>query len=64
MKKKNPEQDTTPIKFSSKSLKIFIGSLISLLIGFVLLIKGDITFAPIFLVLGYVILIPLAILKK
>jgi hypothetical protein len=36
----------------------------ALLIGYADLIRGGITLAPVMLVLGYCVLIPLAILKK
>ncbi len=63
MKKKIDDNDH-PLKFSKLSLMFFAGAFVSLFIGFVLLIIGDIHIAPILLVLGYLILIPVAIIKK
>ncbi len=53
-----------PFKFSKKSLIYLGAALIVIITGFALLIAGDISFAPILLVAGYVVLIPVAILKK
>lgn len=60
---KNPENNTS-VKFSKKSLIFFGSGILSGIIGYILLSSGDIHFAPLFLVLGYVVFIPLAILKK
>ncbi|MEO0234077.1 MAG: hypothetical protein ABIN35_07930 [candidate division WOR-3 bacterium] len=66
MKEKNDvvKKDTEGIKFSKLSILIFILSLISMFLGYFLLSKGDLKFAPVLLTIGYIILIPLAIFKK
>jgi hypothetical protein len=42
--------------------KFFIGGLVSILVGYILLAMGSITLSPILLVLGYCILVPLSFL--
>lgn len=63
MNNKHESQDH-PFKFSKKSLILFAVSLITIIAGFVLLAVGDIYVAPILLVIGYVGIIPAAIMKK
>lgn len=66
MKEKNNEvkKDNEGVRFSKLSILIFILSLISIFIGYILLSKGDLKFAPVLLTIGYIVLIPLAIFKK
>ena len=40
--------------------KVFLAGLAAIIVGYILLAAGDITFAPILLVLGYCILVPLS----
>jgi hypothetical protein len=42
--------------------KLLLAGLASIVVGYVLLAMNDITFAPILLVLGYCILVPMAFL--
>ncbi len=42
--------------------KIFIAGMVSIILGYVLLMMSDITVAPILLVLGYCVLIPVSFL--
>jgi hypothetical protein len=42
--------------------KIFAGGMVAIVAGFVLLAVNDITIAPVLLVLGYCVLVPLAFL--
>jgi hypothetical protein len=42
--------------------KLFAAGLASIVVGYVFLAANDITFAPILLVLGYCVLVPLAFL--
>ena len=42
--------------------KLLIGGLIAVLLGYVLLALANVTLAPILLVLGYCVLVPLAFL--
>jgi hypothetical protein len=48
--------------FSQKNLILFLVALVVIIIGHVALGMGSITFAPICLILGYCILVPLAII--
>ncbi|MEJ5307547.1 MAG: hypothetical protein WHT27_04540 [candidate division WOR-3 bacterium] len=66
MKEKNNEikKDIEGVRFSKLSISIFILSLISIFVGYILLSKGDLKFAPVLLTIGYIVLIPLAIFKK
>lgn len=42
--------------------KLFAGGLLAIVVGYILLAAADITIAPILLVLGYCILVPLSFL--
>jgi hypothetical protein len=42
--------------------KLFAGGLAAIILGYVLLAAADTTFAPILLVLGYCILVPISFL--
>ena len=64
MKSKKSETPVGKLSFSKTSILIFGAALISILAGYILMSAGDITLSPALLVLGYVILIPVAILKK
>lgn len=48
--------------FSQKNLLLFVVALAVIVIGHIALGMGSITFAPIFLVVGYCILVPVAII--
>lgn len=50
-------------KNRSRALMFWGAALLSLLLGYVDLARGGETIAPVLLVLGYVVLVPLAILK-
>lgn len=66
-KKKRIKGRAVPSKklaFSKKNWYVFLGGIITIILGFFALSKGSITIAPILLVLGYCVVIPLAILTK
>ncbi|MBI4720117.1 MAG: hypothetical protein HY770_02595 [Chitinivibrionia bacterium] len=42
--------------------KVFVSGMMSIILGYILLIMSDITIAPILLVLGYCVLIPVSFL--
>lgn len=42
--------------------KVFVAGMLSIVAGYVMLAMNDITFAPVFLVLGYCVLVPLSFL--
>ncbi|MSR35909.1 MAG: hypothetical protein EXR95_04575 [Gemmatimonadetes bacterium] len=50
------------LAFSRINLVLGAAGLIALFLGYLLLSKGSITAAPILLVLGYVVLVPLALI--
>ncbi|MBA7595259.1 hypothetical protein ES703_02220 [subsurface metagenome] len=52
------------LSFNKKNYSLFAAGIISIIIGYLFLSKGSITVAPILLVLGYVILIPISIIIK
>ena len=51
-----------PLSFSAVNAGLAAAGLLSIVIGYVLLAQGSITAAPLLLVLGYVVLLPLAII--
>ena len=50
------------LQFSRINLAFAAGALVTITLGYWLLSMGSITWAPILLVLGYVLLVPLAII--
>jgi hypothetical protein len=50
------------LRFSPVNAFVGLAGLIALTLGYVLLSQGSVTAAPLLLVLGYVVLIPLAII--
>ena len=50
------------LRFSRVNLTLGGAALVALALGYVLLANGSITAAPILLVLGYVVLVPLALI--
>ncbi|MCK4234728.1 hypothetical protein KAU34_06580 [candidate division WOR-3 bacterium] len=52
------------LSFNKKNYSLFSAGIISIIVGYLFLSRGSITIAPILLVLGYVILIPISIIIK
>lgn len=52
------------VKFTRKNTMLFGIGLVLIVAGFVLLAAGDITVAPVLLVVGYLVFFPLGILLK
>lgn len=50
------------LQFSGINLALGVGALFTITLGYWLLAQGSITMAPILLVVGYVVLVPLAII--
>ena len=50
--------------YGKKNYLIFAAALVVIILGYVTLGQGSITLAPILLVLGYCVLIPIALLVK
>lgn len=58
----NPIQTSSPKASPHFRWKVFAAGMVAIVAGFVLLAVNDITVAPVLLVLGYCILVPLAFL--
>lgn len=63
-KKEKRVEMLVDVKFTRKNFIFFLTGFIAIVVGFILLRNGDITLAPILLVLGYLVLLPLGILLK
>jgi hypothetical protein len=50
------------LRFSPRNLALLAAGLVSIILGYVLMSGGDIVVAPLLLVLGYAVLIPLGII--
>ncbi len=57
-----PKSEGLP--FTKSNYYIFAAGLIAIILGYITLSQGDITLAPILLVLGYCVIIPIAILYR
>ncbi len=64
LQKDEIKKNNKGIRFSTTSMIIFFVAIVLLIIGYILLSKGDLKIAPVLLSLSYVVLIPLAIYKK
>ena len=53
----------TRAPFRVRSVGLWIAAAVVLIAGYVDLVRGGVTLAPILLVVGYCVLVPLAILK-
>lgn len=61
--KPQPKKKLTPVALFSKRNYLWFGiGIIVIVIGYIFLGMGDITLAPILLVLGYCVIIPISIL--
>lgn len=60
--KKRKAQEPS-LRFSKANLRFALGGLAAIALGYYLLGQGSITMAPVLLVLGYVVLLPLAIIR-
>ncbi len=52
------------LPFTRKNYYIFFAGLVAIILGYIALGQGSITLAPILLVLGYCVIIPVAILYR
>jgi len=57
-------QDQVKWPFGKKNYLVFALALVVIIIGYITLGQGSITLAPILLVLGYCVLIPIALIIK
>ncbi len=60
--KKNGRQKDAALQFSRVNLILAAAALVTISLGYFLLANGSINAAPLLLVLGYVVLVPLAII--
>ena len=60
--KSGGEAQKASLQFSGINLAFGVGALLTITLGYWLLAQGSITMAPILLVVGYVFLVPLAII--
>ena len=52
------------LPFTKKNYMIFVAGLAAIIIGYIALAQGSITLAPILLVVGYCVIVPIAILYR
>jgi hypothetical protein len=57
-----PAHTAPSLKFSLINVVLLLAGLLAITVGFVLLAQGSIVAAPLLLVLGYAVLIPLGII--
>ena len=60
--RRKASKPSSSLRFSTVNLVLGGAGLLAIAIGYLLLAQGSITAAPILLVLGYVILVPLALI--
>jgi len=63
-KKQSTDNKDFPAKFSRRSLIVLTAALFTIVLGFILMSTGEIVVSPLLLVIGYMVLIPVALLKK
>ncbi len=63
-KKEEPIQEEVKWPFGPRNYLFFGLAMLSIIIGYVALGKGSLTLAPILLVLGYCVLVPIALIIK
>jgi hypothetical protein len=59
---KSGSDSKAPLRFSAINAVLGVAGILAVALGYYLLAQGSITVAPLLLVLGYVILLPLAII--
>ena len=64
LKKVRASRQSDELPFGKKNWMILGAALASIILGFIALASGSITLAPILLVLGYCVLIPVGIMIK
>lgn len=63
-KKEEPTQEEVKWPFGPRNYLFFGAALVTIILGYIALGKGSITLAPILLVLGYCVLVPIALIIK
>ena len=66
VKKRRPSalDEGEHLLITPRNVWVFVAGLLSIFVGYIFLIKGSITLAPVLLVLGYVVLIPISFVVK
>ena len=62
-KKTTRAEQPAALRFTKVNALLGVAGLVALILGYWLLGQGSITAAPLLLVLGYVVLLPMAIIK-
>lgn len=62
-KKSTRSEAPAALKFTRVNALLGVAGLVALTLGYWLLARGSITAAPLLLVLGYVVLLPMAIIR-
>ena len=60
-RERNRNRDADSLRFSRKNGILGLAGLLVIVLGYALLAQGSITAAPLLLVLGYLVLLPLAL---
>lgn len=60
-RERNRNRDADSLRFSRKNGILGLAGLLVIVLGYALLAQGSITTAPLLLVLGYLVLLPLAL---
>ena len=60
-RERNRRRDADSLRFSRKNGILGLAGLLVIVLGYTLLAQGSITAAPLLLVLGYLVLLPLAL---
>ena len=60
-RERNRNRDADSLRFSRKNGILGLAGLVVIVLGYALLAQGSITAAPLLLVLGYLVLLPLAL---
>ena len=63
-KKEEPVQEEVKWPFGPKNYMVFGAAMVTIILGYIALGKGSITLAPILLVLGYCVLVPVALIIR
>lgn len=63
-KKEEAVQEEVKWPFGPRNYMVFGAAMLSIILGYIALGKGSITLAPILLVLGYCVLVPIALIIK
>ncbi len=64
---KRPAEKSRPsseVGLAPTNIKMLLGSVLVIIAGFILLSRGSITLAPLLLVLGYCVLVPVSIIYR